>query len=531
LEAIAVDAETITALTPICKYVLVFVLVIAVLYVLRDPLKRLVDRLITFKLKTKVVEAELSAPVIGETAATPAILYQEQVALEQPPTLEEELDLAEMEPASAPEWVQKMLAAFSAGDMEAAQAAFTETQQLEQDPVTKLRYEALYAFCRYGEGDTSALGELQQLAEKEGVAPMAYPLLAQCYENAGDFKHAASTYELAAQHADSEQDRAQLVVHAATCLFRDGKQQDAYTMVMKEVSELTAPEALSRLYEGLASLYELAKDPELRAFALEKALEFKPNDMTVRFRAAYSYGEKNLMPLALLHYKTLVRFDPDEPGSLNNLGVAYARLGMPIRAVESYQAAAGAKETLAAANLAEAYITAGFKREALEVIDQARKQEKVHARVGAAIEVISEADEAEADSEASYLEAAREQQRFLQSFAAAYFAKEVVAPGFAGSWTFADGAEAMITQTENEIEANWKRDNVKYKLTGQVNNRGARATMYKMEYGPLSGKELRFIEDKTGYVYLSPDDQELLIMTIKGHEHSFEKLTRCEGDF
>ena len=67
------DAETIVAITPICKYLLLFLLGLALLYVLRDPLKRLLDRLITLKLKTKAVEAELLAPVIRETEAPPAI--------------------------------------------------------------------------------------------------------------------------------------------------------------------------------------------------------------------------------------------------------------------------------------------------------------------------------------------------------------------------------------------------------------------------------------------------------------------------
>ena len=524
------DAETITAISRLWPLALILFLAVCVI-LFRAQIASLLDRADTFRLKRGTLEAELSASTVAKSETAATVTHPQTIALEEAPTLEEQLDLAETEPASAGQWAERMVAAFRDGDLEAAQMAFAETQEAEDDPVKKLQYKALYAFCRSEEGDPSALHELQQLAEQGDVAPMAYPLLGRCYEDVGDFKHAAKSYEMAAQHADSEEDRAQMVVHAANCLFKDGKQQDAYTLVMMEISALTGSDALSSLYEGLASLYEHAKEPALRALALDKALEFKPNDFRLRFGAAYSYGQNDLVQLALLHYKTLVGFDPDEPSSVNNLGVAYALLDMPIRAVESYEAAAAGNETLAAANLAEAYITAGFKREAQEVIDQARKQQHVHARVGAAMQEISEREEAEANTEQLILEAAREQHRFLLSFAGAYFTGQVAAPTFAGTWKLSDGADAVIRQTDNDIEANWDRENKKYRFTGQVNNRGATITTYKMEYGVASGKELGFTEDKTGYAYLSPDDQELLIMTIKGHEHSVETLTRSEDDF
>jgi Flp pilus assembly protein TadD len=524
------DPETIVALTPICKYLVIFAAVVVALYVLREPLKRLLDRLIAVRLKTRALEAELSAPAFVPTTAPAADHYQEQVPPEDTPRPGEGVGPAGIEPATAAEWVQKMLAAFRDGDWGAAEAAFAETQKAEDDPVKKLQYEALYASCRYEQGDTSALAELRQLAEKEGVATIAYPLLGQCYENFGDFDNAAKAYELAAHHASSEEERARIVVRAASCVFKGGRQQDAYTMLMSQISDSTTTEALSVLYDGLASLYELAEDPELCALALEKALEIKPNDARLRFRAGYSYGEKHLDHLALLHYKTLVRFDPDDTGSLNNLGVAYSRLDMPIRAIESFEAAGG-NETLAAANLAEAYIAGGFKRRATELIDQARRQEQVHARVGVAMEEISEREETEANAERAVLQAAREQQRFLLSFASAYFTADVAARTFADTWVFPDGVEATIVQTDHEIKGDWTRDKKKYRFTGRVNNRGAKITRHRMQYATASGQELGFTDDGEGYAYMSPDGMQLPMMTLKGHEHSLETLTRSEGDF
>jgi len=516
--------ELIKAVAGLGTLVLGVALILAIC-VFRDQIKKLLDRLS----RVKVGDVELSAPLAEETETGPTLRHDDTAALQEAPSPEEEVGLPEIEPTTVAEWGKKMVSTIRIGDMQEAEEAFAKTQELEEDPVIKLRYKALYAFCRYGEGDTSALGELQQLTEQEDVAATAYQFLAQCYETAGDFKNAGDAYEVSAQHADSEQERADAVVQAAMCLFKDGKQQDAYTRVMHEISELSVPDALSALYEGLASLYEHAKERALRALALEKALEIKPNDIRLRFSAAYSYGDENLDPLALLHYKTLLRFAPDAAGSLNNIGVAYLRLDMPIRAIKSYQAAAAAAETLAAANLAQRFIRAGFKQEALHAIEEARQQEKVHPQVGAAMTEISEREEAEANTEALHLEAARDQQRFLLSFAEGYFTGVVEAATFAGTWTFPDGVEATISHTVNEIEANWVRDEKKHRFTGDFKNRGARITTQKMRY--YLGKEVDFVEDQHGYAYLSPDGQQLFMMTIKGHEHSLETLTRYEGDF
>jgi hypothetical protein len=91
----------------------------------------------------------------------------------------------------------------------------------------------------------------------------------------------------------------------ARCLFKIGKKEEGFARIMDMLGKVISPAAMSRLYEGLAELYNEDQDLELRAFALEKALELKPNDTAAHFKTAYSYSFKNLERLALLHYKIL----------------------------------------------------------------------------------------------------------------------------------------------------------------------------------------------------------------------------------
>ena len=97
-----------------------------------------------------------------------------------------------------------------------------------------------------------------------------------------------------------------------------GRPQEAYDKIMHELASVSSPAAAAELYQGLASLYEEEGNHELRAIAVEKALEARPEDTSMRFNAAYSFSEKGFAALALLHYSTLRRFKPDHATALNN---------------------------------------------------------------------------------------------------------------------------------------------------------------------------------------------------------------------
>ena len=284
------------------------------------------------------------------------------------------------------------------------------------------------------------------------------------------------------------------------------------------------------MYEGLASLYGLAEDPELRALALEKVLESRPNDTGLRFRVAYSYGQKDLSALSLLHYKTLLQFDPNNAIGLNNLAVEYDRLHMPMRSANTYKKAVGLNETLASANLAYRLMNAGFVEDARKLLDKAREQENIHPNVGSAIAAISEKEKGESKTEQDALKAAHEQQSFLHSFAEAYFTEKPDPSSFHGGWRFPDGIEMTMTQGPDQIEAKWVRDEKEYELTGHPSNRAARIKTRKvvkgMRYVSLLGSMIRSGEDSRGYIYLTADGQNLFLMDLKDQKHSIETLDR-----
>ena len=496
-------------------------------FVFRGPITLFLQRLVQLTLKTGPLEVSVRQEPQAKEEASQGI-GEEIKALPKAPVEEDAEKISVPEPRTPDEWTRKMFVEFFIRNIEEADRAFQKLIESEADPIKKLESEALYLMLRYEHaGDGSALGKLHELARRDEVTSYAHRMLGACYRKANDFDRALEAFEVSAQTTATEKTRAFSVVEAAKCLFKLGKHQEAFGRIMHEMAGVTSPEALSQLYEGLASLYELSEDPDLRALALEKAIEIRPNDTSLHFQAAYSYSQRELDVLSLLHYKTLLRFDPIDKTALNNLGVQYDRLGMPIRSANMYKKSFEQEETLAAANLAFRLINAGFLQEARAVLDEAKKQEDIHPNVGNAIAALSDKDKEEKKTEDEALSLATEQQGFMRHFAEAYFIERPDPPRFSGMWRSGDGIEMTVTQSGNQVEAHWVRGDKQYKFTGQACNRAGKITTGRVVEGySVLRTILGSAEESRGYVYLSSDGERMFIMNMEGRKHSFLTLDR-----
>jgi tetratricopeptide (TPR) repeat protein len=253
---------------------------------------------------------------------------------------------------------------------------------------------------------------------------------------------------------------------------------------------------------------------------LQKATEYKPNDTQLRFDAAYSSDEGDLDALALMHYEVLLNLKPDEASALNNIGVVYDQLKLPLQQIAYYKAAVKNGNTLAAANLAYRYLEAGFADEAKEVLNTAIMVEDAHPNVIEAKAAVDRQEEAQSKRSTEALSAARQQYRFLLTFAEAYFSIPSGRPRFEGCWQLLDSVEVEITRNADRLEMKWKRNGRDHVMAGRIHNRGALITKYSRRDSHWSSS----LGDK-GYAYLSEDNQHLNVMTLKDGKHSFLELT------
>jgi len=414
--------------------------------------------------------------------------------------------------------------AFEARDFDRLEEAFGRQQAAETDPAQKLENQSFHLLMRFQMGDVTALEKLKELAKNEMIAGAAYHSIGICYEIGNNYASAAEAYELAAQNR-SEAKRASSVTAQARCLFKVGKRREAYARIMRELGNTADPQVASELYSGLAERYGEAQEKELRSLALEKALESKPNDTNLLFETAYSYSHINeASPLALLHYKTLLRFDNDHQWGWNNLGVVYSRLEMAIASVRSYKKSAKLKNTLAAANLANLYLGKGFAEEAQELLDEARLQTEVDPGVGNMIARLSEKREAEEKIEERQLKIAQEQQAFFLSYAEAYFVTRPEPPNFNCTWRLPEGIEVTSAQIESRLEVRWVRDENHYKFDGPLRNRAAKGKLHYVHDNVTTEW------NNNTYLYMSSDGQKLHLMMVDANRQSFMVMEEAGGD-
>ena len=497
------NVNTVEIIQAIIWPVVVFVFFVFFTIFFRQQLRELLQKLI-FRFRKGDTELEVLQQAI-ESKPT-----KESPSLETTsPSTDESVDadtlLDTTEQKTTDELIDEMGEAFFEGEIEKGEDLYQQIQEMEKDPVEKLKNEGLYQYWQYQRGDVSALGKLKDLSKNPDISNIVHWWLGLCYETSEDYAKAFDEHKIAADTAKSQEKRASYIVSGAGALFHMGEKQKGFQFIMAELANVVDDEAKAILYRGLSNLYEREENHEFRGLALDKAVECRPNHIGVIFDTAYSYSQKGFDELSLLHYKALLRFSPEHKNGLNNIGVAYSRLGMPIKSVEKFLRASDLGNTLASSNLANSYLDAGFAEEASRVIKEAREHENPHRNVGTSFSRISDDKEAEEKREKSIIENAREQQRFLRSFADAYFVEFSGDINLSGMWNSPEWAEIKIAHQENELVAEWIVNDSPRKIKGKITNRAAIMTTYARTYS-FSAKESKMSKVGTGKLYYSIND-------------------------
>ena len=518
--------ETISAIASLWPLALIiFLLIISILF--KPQIAVFLNRFAKIQIRkgdTEVVIVQQENKE-KEEIISPKGLLEESGNLnvsEKLPTSEKE-EPVDINSLSQEELNRDMYFAFFENDMKKAEELFNRLQSIEEDQITRYRNESFYLYLRFSKGDTNALDKLHQLEDKTKSYPVAnssvYFYIGKCHKSVSQFESAISAFELSASLAQEESKKANCIAAISDCYFSLGKKDIAIDVLEDGIQHSSNKEALSTLYLSLAELFKRNDDKKLRAIALEKALEFQPNNSSTRFDTAYSYGDGDFKNLALYHYKTLIGFSPEHRAGLNNLGVAYSGLQMPIRSVKYYKRAWKQKETLAAANLAYQYLNAGFLDEAQNLLAEAKTETDIHPNIGSALSTMSKNEETEEKNEQKILEKAIEQQRFFLNFAKNYFTKISSPIEINGSW-IVDEKISTFTQTGSQITGTWGEDDNRKKFSGALKNMGAVLKFEKWGYN-LAKMSKSFVDDDEGYAYLSSDLQKLHVMIVRKSDYQF----------
>lgn len=489
------------------------VLVVAgFLFFYRTQLRLMLER--GFRFRHRDTELE-SAPPPPDQTERPSIGEGEEMAdPERPPKTVSPPD-EETESPDEPEATPthgRVLAATARGDAEEARRIFDEIQDREKDTAERRRNEVLFAGIRLRWGrETTAADELREATDDEELGSLAHRMLAFHYEDSGYPEKALVEYEAAVAKARTDEARAYSASGIAGSLQSLGRSDEAIDAIRKGLASVESPADRRHLYGELANVFEARGDWLNRGIALEKALELDPTDRSMRFRAGWAYAQADHDDIALLHYLAAMEIDSEDQGSRNNSGVAYERLGMPIKSVGMYSAASKAGNTLASANLAQRLMTAGFVDEAREELRVAREADDPHPNVGGAAARLAELQEGEDATEKEVISRAQVKGRFFRDYGEAAFANATVTTKHSGTWMRSDGTMLGVEWPSEGIELVWSERSVRHVARGTLAGRAFSYDEEVEEYS-LAKSGMDFVKKYSGRGFVSVDGREIDVL-------------------
>ncbi|MFA7319165.1 MAG: hypothetical protein WC022_01020 [Parcubacteria group bacterium] len=439
------------------------------------------------------------------------------------------------EPITKDDWEREMfIAAILNKDKEKMDTAYKKMLELGGD---NKKDEILYLELSHKLGDTTAISKLKGLLNSRDIMHAVNMAIGYCYEISDDLKNSELFYYQALKLAINDNEKSLAVQNLSVILYKYNKMDEAVNVLSEVLSNVQDDESKVRIYEALADIYDKEKDYENKAFAIDKAVELKPNDSALLFKAGYSYAEGKYDEIALLHYKNAKSINPKDDSVQNNIGVQYDNLQMPIKSIESYKEAEKLGNTLASANLAYRLLNIGFVSEAKELLNSARGKENVHQNVNEALSEIPKKIEKESDIEKEKIREALLLRRFILNFTEAKFIKGNLLRTVSGEWLSEDGVIFKIDVIDNEITANWNisRKLLSYdyeeyfRLNGKIFNDSSVIDIYEKNGTSLVNGEYK--KKKRGLLYYSSEYNKIKYMEIGDGANSrlIYTLTKNKG--
>jgi tetratricopeptide (TPR) repeat protein len=407
------------------------------------------------------------------------------------------------------------------GDLQEARRIFDKAFEFDQeDERERQKHEAFFAFTRLQWGnDAEALKDLQEASAVPEVAAFAHNLLGQVWEDNGSLEKALGAFATASGLATDPADRATAITGESRCMHALGDLAGATQRLAQALAMSSDDDESRKYYAALASVFQKDGDWLSRAVALEKLLELRPNDISRRFDAGYSYSQAGREELAALHYRALLRLSPDHAYGSNNLGVAYQSLSQPVHAVKSYKRSVELENSLAGANLANVYLNAGLVEEAKAILEKAGNWRDPHPNVATNLARALRREEEEQAEVGKILEKAQREQQFSRHFAEARFVAAEPAT-ILGTWIDDSGTTVELTLMGSDFEATFQGDN-KTRLTGSVINRALLFDVSVEAYS-LTLSQMAFEKRGTGRGYVADDGHIHLRYNERDREREME---------
>lgn len=485
------------------------------IFVFRNEISDFLKRLKQFK--AKGFEANTDS---DKTEKEERVSKDEELAKEE--EKEEEQPEAQKieEPKTLEEWRMEMIFSTFDKNQSRADEAFKKIQELNTDPVSRKKDELHYLKFSHAAGKTDSIQRIKIFLNDTEVEYEANIALGFCYADFQDFDSATKFYSQALEKAEDEGEKTCAASRLSSSLYRNSKKEDAINVLSDVLSVANDDANKVKLYESLADIYEKENDHENRAFVLDKAVEFKPNDTGLIFKVGYSYSESNYDELSLLHYKNARDVNPNDEAVQNNLGVQYDNLKMPFKSISSYKKAEKLGNTLASANLAYRLMNAGFTDEAKSILKVAATKEDVHPNVNSALSDLPKRAEKEDEIERGKISAALNWRKFFLGFTEAKYIKNNKLNDVSGEWKADDndGSIFQLSISDKKLTGKWKEKLISvyeydWKFVGEIVNNSSVLIVYEKEY-VFAKSACEYKKKGKGFLFCSTDGNTVKFIRI-----------------
>lgn len=336
----------------------------------------------------------------------------------------------------------EMVDAIGVKDWDAAERAYENGLEAlgTTKPERVLSWKCSYHRLRYCAGRTESLHELEILAEQNPEDPNPKSAIGSCFYAFQEYEKAYKYY-LEAEHLSKDESAQSYLAAAAGAMQKAGQPDRAISVLLGACAAGACGTRVKKaLYESLKEKGSMHAALAIR----EQMLLQDPADADLRFSLAYDYDTEKFHELSLFHYRILKTNSPTEMG-LNNLGVTYSSLNLPILSVESQEEAFKKGNTLAAANLAQRYLDAGFASEATNLAKKAMTEKEYHPNLPGVLTSVEANQTSEQELEKSFLNEAERRRTFLLAFGEALLDKP---SPVGGKWVFPQGEIPLAEKGE-----------------------------------------------------------------------------------
>jgi len=352
---------------------------------------------------------------IGQTATAESLSKSER---EEKPAEGEPSEWAEpKEDWPRPKFEIALLRAIASGNKAEEDKVFQAylSSQEGRKETSRAGWEAAREYFKILLDKGDGLKHLQEIAQDNPTEYEAQLYLAKGFNRYDEFEKAADRFQIAANNAPSDEERASCLGDAAIAFSKAGLIEKSRLLIneMAKIGLKIKNEEI--ILKRIRDLSEFEKEDDIYLASSEALLDFHPDDVDMRFELAFKYSELNQEDLALYHYKKIQAGQRSDT-IWNNIGVANSRLDLKSNAIRAYRKAEELGSTLAMSNLANQFIGAGFLVEADQVCQRAIKIENYDKEIGNSISSIKNVEKEDREKGVTILANTKRYRDFYKKF-------------------------------------------------------------------------------------------------------------------